>query len=242
MDTILWLVATLAALWLLSFLLAQHIQGLVLLLGGSMRVAVAIYDMLVLPGVVLHELSHLLMAWVLGVRVLRVRLFQFRRLDDPRQGEVVVAHTDPLRMSIVGAAPLLGGMVTLALLQPLLLAIIDDSYSSFGLLSETLGSPQALLLLYLIVAVVNTMFPSAADRQAWQTVLICLLLLGLGLVGLRLTIPETWITTLVSTAQRLTVLLRPVLFVNGGMLVVVLVLEALVGRMRGRRIVYRSLS
>src|SRR4028119_605145 len=110
---ILWLVLVLAALWGLGVVLAQHTQGLILLLGGSARVAVAACDVLVLPGVVLHELSHMLVAWLLGVRVLRVRLFQFRRLHDPRQGEVVVAHADPLRMSLIGAAPLLGGITAL---------------------------------------------------------------------------------------------------------------------------------
>jgi hypothetical protein len=242
MEPLLWLLGVLAALWLLSFVLAQHIQGLILLLGGSARVAVAVYDLLVLPGVVLHELSHMLLALVLGVRVLRVRLFQFRRLDDPRQGEVVVANTDPLRMSMIGAAPLLGGIAVLALLRPLLLALLDGDQLSPDLVVQLLGTPRALVVLYPVVAIANTMFPSAADRQAWRVVALGVLMLSAILLGLRLTLPVAWLQTITTAAERLTAILWPVLLIDLVVLVVVLLLEALIGRMRGRRIVYRSFS
>jgi hypothetical protein len=241
MEVVLWLVVVLAVLWLLNIVLAQHIQGLILLLGGSARVAVAVYDVLVLPGVVLHELSHTLMAWLLGVRVLRVRLFQFRRLHDPRQGEVVVAQADPLRMSMIGAAPLVGGGVTLALLQPLVLALLGDQFS-LAALGDVLQTPQALAVLYLVVAVTNTMFPSAADRQAWRVVLAGTLLVGAVVIGLRLAVPPAWINSLTAAAERLAALLWPVLLIDLAVLALVLLAEVLVGRVRGRRIVYRSLQ
>jgi hypothetical protein len=241
MEAVLWLVVVLAVLWLLNIVLAQHIQGLILLLGGSARVAVAVYDVLVLPGVVLHELSHTLMAWLLGVRVLRVRLFQFRRLHDPRQGEVVVAQADPLRMSMIGAAPLVGGGVTLALLQPLVLALLGDQFS-LAALGDVLQTPQALAVLYLVVAVTNTMFPSAADRQAWRVVLAGTLLVGAVVIGLRLAVPPAWINSLTAAAERLAALLWPVLLIDLAVLSLVLLAEVLVGRVRGRRIVYRSLQ
>ncbi len=241
MEAVLWLVVVLAALWLLNIVLAQHIQGLILLMGGSARVAVAVYDVLVLPGVVLHELSHTLMAWLLGVRVLRVRLFQFRRLHDPRQGEVVVAQADPLRMSMIGAAPLVGGGVTLALLQPLVLALLGDQFS-LAALGDVLQTPQALAVLYLVVAVTNTMFPSAADRQAWRVVLAGTLLVGAVVIGLRLAVPPAWINSLTAAAERLAALLWPVLLIDLAVLALVLLAEVLVGRVRGRRIVYRSLQ
>ena len=242
MDALLWLLAVLALLWLLSFVLAQHIQGLILLLGGSTRAAVAVYDVLVLPGVVLHELSHMLVAVALGVRVLRVRLFQFRRLDDPRQGEVVVADTDPLRMSLIGAAPLVGGIAGLALLQPVLLRLLDTPTLSLDALGQLLSMPRALLVLYLIVAVANTMFPSAADRKAWRVVVVIVAVLAVIMLALRLTLPASWIESITGAAERLTALLWPVLLIDLGVLAVVLALEALVGRLRGRRIVYRSFS
>jgi hypothetical protein len=241
MDAIMWLVLVLAALWVLGVVLAQHTQGLILLLGGSARVAVATYDVLVLPGVVLHELSHMLAAWLLGVRVLRVRLFQFRRLHDPRQGEVVVAHADPLRMSLIGASPLLGGITALVLLRPLLAALVGESVS-LSTLAPMLATPRTFMVLYLVVAVTNTMFPSAADRQAWRVVIVGALVVGALVLALRVAVPPSWIDSIIAAAERLTALLWPVLVIDVAVFVIVLVCEALVGRMRGRRIVYRSLQ
>lgn len=241
MQAVLWLFGVLAALWLLSVVLAQHIQGVILLLGGSARVAVAVYDVLVLPGVVLHELSHTLMAWILGVRVLQVRLFQFRRLHDGRQGEVIVAHTDPVRMSVIGAAPLVGSIAVLALLRPLLLAFLGGQLS-LALLGDVLQTPRALVVLYLVVGVANTMFPSAADRQAWRVVFIGMLLAGALIIGLHLVMPPAWLNAFTGAAQRLTTLLWPVLVIDLLVLALVLLAEILVGRVRGRRIVYRSLQ
>jgi hypothetical protein len=238
---IVWLVLVLAALWVLGVVLAQHTQGLILLLGSSARVAVAAYDVLVLPGVVLHELSHMLVAWLLGVRVLRVRLFQFRRLHDPRQGEVVVAHADPLRMSLIGAAPLLGGITALVLLRPLLAALVGEPVS-LSALAPMLATPHTFVVLYLVVAVTNTMFPSAADRQAWRVVIMSALAIGALVLVLRVAVPPVWIDAITAAAERLTTLLWPVLVIDVAVLIVVLVCEALIGRMRGRRIVYRSLQ
>jgi Zn-dependent protease len=150
MGDLLWLCSVLFVLWFLGVLLSRHIQGLILLVSGSPRIATVVYDVLVLPGVVLHELSHAAVALTLGIRVLRINLFQFRSANDVRQGEVVVAKADPLRMSIVGAAPLIGGLIALLLLvrwldpPPIALDI-----GMFDQLRQQLGTPLATLGLYL---------------------------------------------------------------------------------------------
>jgi hypothetical protein len=178
---------------------------------------------------------------VLGVRVLRVRLFQFRRLHDPRQGEVIVAHADPLRISLIGAAPLLGGIAALVMLRPLLAALVGEP-ASLPALGDMIATPRTFVVLYLVVAVTNTMFPSAADRQAWRVVLVGAVAIGALVLALRVAVPPPWIEAVIAAAERLTALLWPVLVIDVVVLIVVLVCEALVGRMRGRRIVYRSLQ
>lgn len=243
----LWLCAVLTGLWLLGVLLARHIQGLLLLLSGSPRLASSAYDMLVLPGVVLHELSHVIVALLLGIRVLRVNLFQLRQQGDARQGEVVVAKADPLRMSLVGAAPLLGGMCALLLLvrwlYPPAVGLDRTTLDELGtLLRLEGGGLGATIGLYLLVAVANTMFPSAADRQAWWVVgLVLVLALGLLLaLGIRPELPPRWLDPLNLQAERLTTALLQVVLIDVAVLVVVLVLELLIGRIRGRRVVYRT--
>lgn len=238
-----WLGAVLAALWLLGVLLSRHIQGLIQLLSGSPRVATSVYDLLVLPGVVLHELSHVAAALLLGIRVQHVNLFQLRRQGDNRQGEVIIDNTDPLRLSLVGAAPLLGGIAALLLLVRWLdPPAIGLDRAVLTQIRTLLGQPWTALGLYLLVAVANTMFPSAADRQAWWVVGV-VIVVGLGLLFLldiRPQIPPLWLSALVTQAQRLTAALLPVVVVDLVVLTLVLLLELLVGRIRGRRVVYRT--
>ena len=64
----------------------------------------------------LHELSHALMALLLGVRVKRMSLIPQRQAKGVvRLGSVEVLRSDPLRASLIGGAPLLTGMLVLGL-------------------------------------------------------------------------------------------------------------------------------
>lgn len=243
MQAVLWLGGVLALLWLLGVLLSRHIQGLVMLVSGSPRIATAVYDVLVLPGVVLHELSHVAVALLLGIRVVSINLFQFRRHNDPRQGEVVVAKADPLRMSLVGAAPLFGGLGALLLLVGWLdPPTIGLDLTVLGQLRSLLNDWRSASGLYLLVAIANTMFPSEADRQAWWVVGSVIVVGGLvlWLAGVQPALPPAWMNTVQTQADRMTAALLPVVVIDLICLTVIIVAETLVGRVRGRRVVYRS--
>lgn len=245
MAALLWLCGVLAGLWLLGVLLSRHIQGLFLLLTGRPNIATMVYDLLVLPGVVLHELSHVLVARLLGLRVLQINLFQFRSHNDPRQGEVIVTKADPLRMSIVGAAPLIGGVaVLLLLLRWLDPPTISLDLAMFGQLWQQLRDPATAIATYLLFAIANTMFPSEADRKAWWVVGAVLLVLGAGLLalGVRPTIPPLWVERLSAQTDQLVSALLSVVVIDVVVLVVILILETLVSRIRGRRVVYRAIK
>jgi hypothetical protein len=242
MTALLWLCGILAGLWLLGVLLSRHIQGLVLLLTDSPGIATTTYDLLVLPGVVLHELSHAALALLLGLRVLRINLFQFRSRHDPRQGEVVVTKADPLRMSLVGAAPLIFGVVALLLLVRWLdPPTVGLNLAAFGQLWQQLRDPATAIGTYMLFAIANTMFPSEADRKAWWVVGVVVLAFGVILLvlGVRPTIPPLWLAALSAQADRLTAALRPVVVVDVACLVVILALELLISHIRGRRVIYR---
>ena len=233
------LLLTLAALGVLATQLAQHIQRLVLVLTRSPRVASGVYDLLLLPGIVLHEIAHIVVAVLLGVRVLRFDLFRFRRSGDTRQGEVVVARVDPLRMSLVGAAPLLLGVpVVLILLDLLSLPPLDFEAvrATIGALRPVMREPRNLLVLYLLWAVANTMFPSAADRAAWRIVVVVVgvVVLLVVLTGLRPTVPSGLLQTLQAGADRLARGLQPVVVLDLGLLLVVVALEWLARQVPGR--------
>ncbi len=239
-GTALGLLGTVVALSLLAALLARHLQGLILLLTRSGTTAAAVYDLLVLPGVVLHEVAHVVATVLLRVRVIRVDLFRFRRRGDARQGEVIVERADPLRMSVIGAAPLILGIpVVLFLLRWLAVPPLGLTSDVVVALRPILREPLNLLALYLVWAIANTMFPSAADRAAWWTVGAVLILAGMLVVlsGQRPALPPPALLTLEQAAARLTSGLLPVVALDAVLLAVVLALEWLASRVTGRRVV-----
>ncbi len=241
-STTLALIGTLAALWLLAGLLARHFQGLILLATHSAWAASAGYDLLVLPGVVLHELAHLALAVLLRVRVVRVDLFRFRRPNDARQGEVIVQRVDALRMSVIGAGPLLVGVpVVLLLLRWLQFPPLAFTTDTFAALRPLLGEPWNLVRLYLLWAVANTMFPSAADRAAWWIVgVAATALVALGLItGFRPALPSTLVAALMARAAWLTNGLLSVVVLDIALLLLLLVLQRLAGHLTGRRLIGR---
>jgi hypothetical protein len=66
------------------------------------------YYLLVMPGTIFHELSHLLACLVMGVRVGEVHLFRLRRLPDGSMSLGSVEHfgAGPVRSFLIGIAPI----------------------------------------------------------------------------------------------------------------------------------------
>ena len=118
-----WLLLILfGALVLLKQWITKHIQGIGLLLTQDGQIALLIYFSLILPGVVLHELSHALTAWVLGVKVGKLSIgiktgrTGKRKRGPVALGSVEIARTDPFRSSLIGLAPLVAGSIVVLLI------------------------------------------------------------------------------------------------------------------------------
>lgn len=183
---LLWLAAVLALLLLIERWIHRHLQGVMLLLTGDPEIAVVLYALPLLPGILLHELSHALAAILLGVRIGRISIRPKRAGQRVQLGFIPVEKTDAVRASLIGLAPLLIGC----------LVILFIGYGVFGIdvvetalvttdwgavlawLPEIPQARDAWLWAYAIFAVSNTMLPSRADRQAWTPVLLFLLLIG----------------------------------------------------------------
>jgi len=182
----LWLVLALLPLIFLERWIHRHLQGIWLLLVRDADLALILYSLLMLPGVLVHEASHWLTATLLGVRAGRFSVVPERLPDGTlRLGYVETEHVDPVREALIGAAPLLAGAAV----------IIFVGYSRLGVetLGEALGHgdllgmgqavgemtarPNFWLWLYLVFTVANSMLPSASDRRAWWPVLATLALL-----------------------------------------------------------------
>jgi hypothetical protein len=221
------LTITLAGLWILATLFAQHLQRTLFIFTHSTAFATRAYDLLLFPGIVLHELAHVLVARMLRVRVLQVNLFRLRRNGDSRQGEVVVVRADPLRMSLIGAAPLLLGIpVVLTLLRIVDVPALGLSMASLDALRSIVRDPLRLLGLYALWAIANAMFPSAADRAAWRIIAIVVAVTAAVLLmsGQSIDIPPRYVATVAEAAGRLAAGLLPVLIGDAVLLVIVVLL------------------
>lgn len=165
-----------------------EVQAVFLVLTRSREVAIFLFALLFFPGVLLHELSHFLMAQLLGVRTGRLS-FVPRLLNDGtlRMGYVETQPADWFSEALIGAAPLLSGGLFVAYAGLYRLGLLEvwsawRSAPSWAILGQVvLLTRQAdfWLWLYLTVVVSSTMLPSASDRRAWLPLaLVGALLLG----------------------------------------------------------------
>lgn len=179
-SSFVWFVALLVPLvWL-----KREINGRLLHVGWLLfhheQAAVLLYFLIMLPGVVIHEVSHLVVATVLGVRAGGLSLRPQVRRDGLQLGSVQVARTDVVRESLIGLAPLIGGSLAVLLIAGLGFEIHltsqSDIASRLADVVDNAGSllyqPNAVLWLYLIFTISNAMLPSPSDRQPWVSLLI----------------------------------------------------------------------
>lgn len=178
------LAASLLALLWLQRRVTGSLQELSVRWVNDADVALIIYFVVVLPGVVLHELSHWLMAKLLGVRVTWPKIGPVRKGRSNRVslGSVRVGKVDPVRASLIGVAPLLTGSAAILLIGYLVLGVgeLAEAAARYGLeglidgLELVVRVPDFWLWLYLIFAISNAMLPSESDMEAVRPVLIFL--------------------------------------------------------------------
>jgi len=242
------LAVTLALLVVVERWIHRHLQGLMLLLTRDREIAVVLYALPLMPGILLHEVSHALMAKLLGVRVGRVTVRP--RLADKRiqLGFVPVEETDPVRGSLIGLAPLLTGSAAILLVGYLVFGIggVQEALSQgtwFGLLThfvDLLRAPDAWLWAYVIFTVSNTMLPSQSDRESWTPIALFLVLTAAlaWFTGLAPAIIERVQPPIVLATRWLTAMYGFTIVADLPFLVAILVIEWGLGRMRGMRVEY----
>jgi len=195
LDGYVWLLLMLGPLIFFQRLLHTELQKVFLLLTRRAEIAIALFSILFLPGVVLHEFSHYIMAVTLRVKTGRFSLIP-QNLGNGRLrlGYIETAKTDFFRDALIGFAPLLTGGLFVGYAGLVRLGMLS-LWDNLGLwdptkimlsIQEILSKPDFWLWFYLTVVVSSTMMPSPSDRRAWVPLGIGIgLLLGLGmLVGL----------------------------------------------------------
>ena len=154
----------------------REIQAIFLILTRRADVTMVVFALIFFPGVLLHELSHFLMAKVLFVPTGGFSLIPSSLPDGKlRLGSVEVAKADLLRDSVIGAAPLIAGglFISYAAVSPLNLlplwgALRLADFPTFWTgFFDLPAQPDFWLWAYLAFTVSSTMLPSESDRHAW---------------------------------------------------------------------------
>lgn len=171
---------------LLERVIHRALQEVMLLITADSYRATALYSLVLLPGVALHETSHALMAVLLGVKVRKFSLFPRKQGGGIQLGMVEINATDAWRSSLIGAAPMLTGIIALMLIGwyvfnfgQIRAAINTGQVNGFvEALLAIVRTPDAFLWFYAVFAIANTMMPSPSDRQAWPSVILVMALVG----------------------------------------------------------------
>nr|WP_290667346.1 hypothetical protein [Ardenticatena sp.] len=170
------------------------------LLTNSERAAYYIYALILLPGTLLHESSHWLMAKLMRVETTGLSLVPRFENGQLVMGHVLVRKSDPIRSALVGIAPLFVGTVVVVTIATRIFGMtwpfffFDASMTGREMLVLFLQEarriqnvPDAALWVYMVFSVSNAMVPSESDRVEWRRAFFWVAVLTLVLVfGLRL--------------------------------------------------------
>jgi len=242
------LAVTLALLLVIERWIHRHLQGTMLLLSGDREIAVVLYALPLMPGIVVHEVSHALTARLLGVRTGKVSIRP--KLADERiqLGFVPVEETDVIRASLIGLAPLLAGSAVILLIGYLAFDIgtmqqgfVQRDWADVAVgLTEMTQAQDLWLWVYLIFAVSNTMLPSQSDRESWRPILLFLALITplAWFAGLGPTIVERLGQPLTLAAVWLTAMYGFTVVADLPFVLLIALLEWMLGRLKGVRVEY----
>lgn len=235
------------ALLALERLAHRKLQEIALLLTGHVDAAIYLYSIPLLPGVALHELSHAVMAKALGVRVRNMTLFpQRQRGGAVRLGSVEVLRSDNVRSALIGAAPLIAGLLALSLIGLLVFdgsavagaLVAGDPAATIRSILATLQTPDALLWFYIVFAIANSMMPSASDTQSWPPVIGCLVILAAVTVLFAVDVAQALAPAVEMTVRWLAAALSITAFIDLVVVALLWSIALVVSRMTGRRVEY----
>lgn len=174
-------IVELTLLFFISKKLVNSIAALIYKFGGSEKFAVNFLAVLFLPGTIIHELAHLLVAGIMLVHVGEIDLVPKTDENGVRLGSVQIGKTDPFRRMIIGVAPVLTGLA-------IILGVLYFTPSFFNITWW-----QLLIVLLIIFQTGNTMFSSEKDMEGVIGLFVAIVIVSIGtLVFLNYTNILSW--------------------------------------------------
>lgn len=144
-------------LFLLSRELVKSLSTFLYNLTKSQKAAVHVLAFIFFPGVVIHELAHLLVANILLVKTGEIEFVPQITKHGVKLGSVVIAKTDPIRRALIGVAPVFVGL-------SLIMGIVYY-FPQSSLIVSTIE-------LYSLFVISNTMFSSYKDMEGTLELII----------------------------------------------------------------------
>lgn len=242
-----WFFLTLVLLTVLQRRLHYEVQAFFLLITKRVDLALALFSIVFFPGVLLHELSHFMVARILGVRTGRISLLpEMHSVGKLRMGYVETGKTDIFRDALIGLAPLAAGVLIIAVILVGFLNFsvftpvpsIAEIGKAIEAVQQMSHQPDFWAWFYLIFVVSSTMFPSESDRRAWfPLALVALLLVALGLLmGMGPWLQANLVPRILGFFRVITVVLGVCLVVHVGLLIPFWVIERLLSRLTALRV------
>jgi hypothetical protein len=200
MQLLLVVILEVLLLFLISSLLKKSIIAFLFLLVRKQSLVITLFSILFYPGVVVHELSHFIMAAVLFVPIKDLILVPKMVEGRLRGGSVVIERVDFIRRTIVGIAPLFGGIIVIW-------GMSQFVRYEFGITNIL----QLILYVYLAFSISATMYSSQKDLEAllYFVPFIAILVGVLYIVGFEF----VWLVDFVSRFESFFVRLRDVLVI-----------------------------
>jgi hypothetical protein len=241
-------------IWPLYYLeswIHKHIQGLGLLITNDPEMAVLLYYVSLLPGVVLHELSQWLLALLLKVKVKRFRLWPEQQTGDVlRLGLVEIEEgIDVIRSSLIGLIPLLTGSLVISLigssviqtgafLQSLNSGDLRTIWEGFRGMAST---PDFFVWVYLVFAIANAMLPEEHDEINWLVLAGALVGIAavLFVLDLGILVQASLEGFMLQLARWLSMAIVMALIIDVIVAVFIVLAEELFGRLLNREVEYR---
>lgn len=150
----------------------------------SKFLSINLLSFIFLPGIIVHELSHLFVAMILFVPVGEMEFVPKKHGNSVKLGSVEIAKTDPIRRSLIGFAPVFAGLgfVVGAVY------LFSINFLFFQNQNLAVFITTIIVLFYLLFAVSNTMFSSPRDMEGTVEILLTLLIIFIAayLLGFRL--------------------------------------------------------
>lgn len=211
--------------------LLLEIRGASLLVFGDSRTGIWLYSLLFLPGTVLHELSHWLMAEILQVPTGKLEIMpDLENIDgkESQLGYVMTGHTGPFKGFLIGFAPLMVGLVVLVILGSYLESIWGQA--AFWHLA---------LVMYGMIVVGNSMMVSSADRRNWPIIAILAVLMALLFWRLNLSIPLDLNLLFGPSLTRISQVLGLTIILNLGMILTAYSVRRMLEKITKKKLVMR---